>query len=63
MEKFFQFGRLIPIASQMQLLKLLENIVNCSLDNLEIIAVVYYKRPLDEMCDRKSESAWFSQNR
>ena len=28
--------------------------VNCSLDNLEIIFIVYYKRPLGEMCDRKN---------
>ena len=32
-----QLGGFIPIASQLQLLKLLENMVNCSLDNLEII--------------------------
>ena len=36
MEKFFQLGGVIPIASQMQLLKLLENMVNCSFSNLEI---------------------------
>ena len=54
MEKFFQFGGFIPIASQLQLLKLLENMVNCSLDNLEIISIVYYKRPLGEMCDCKN---------
>ena len=54
MEKFFQLGGFIPIASQLQLLKLLENMVNCSLDNLEIISIVYYKRPLGEMCDRKN---------
>ena len=46
MEKFFQLGGFIPIASQLQLLKLLENMVNCSLDNLEIISIVYYKPPL-----------------
>ena len=56
MKKFFQLGGFIPIASQLQLLKLLENMVNCSLDNLEIISVVYCKRPLGEMCDCKSES-------
>ena len=54
MEKFFQLGGFIPIASQMQLLKLLENMVNCSLDNIEIIFIGYYKRPLGEMCDRKN---------
>ena len=46
MEKFFQLGGFIPIASQLQLLKLLENMVNCSLDNLEIISIACYKRPL-----------------
>ena len=39
MEKFFQLGGFIPIASQLQLLKLLENMVNCSLDNLEINSI------------------------
>ena len=51
--EFFQLGGFVPIASQLQLLKLLENMVNCSLDNLEIIFIVYYKRPLGEMCDCK----------
>ena len=54
MVKFFQLGGFILIASQLQLLKLLENMVNCSLDNLEIISIVYYKRPLGEMCDCKN---------
>ena len=54
MEEFFQLGGFIPIASQLQLLKLLENMVNYSLDNLEIISIVYYKRPLGEMCDCKN---------
>ena len=54
MEKFFQLDGFIPIASQLQLLKLLENMVNGSLDNLEIISIVYYKRPLGEMCDCKN---------
>ena len=56
MVKFFQLGGFIPVASQLQLLKLLENMVNCSLDNLEII---YYKRPLGEICDSKNwKSYW-----
>ena len=54
MEKFLQLGGFIPIASQLQLLKLLDNMVNCSLDKLEIISIVYYKRPLGEMCDCKN---------
>ena len=54
MEKFFQLGGSIPIASQLQHLKLLENMVNCSLDNLEIIYIVYYKRALGEICDFKN---------
>ena len=54
MEKFFQLGGFIPIASQLQLLKLLENMANCSLEKLEIITIVYYKRPLGEMCDCKN---------
>ena len=72
MKKLFQLGGFILIASQLQLLKLLESMVNCSLDNLEIISIVYYKRPLGEMCDCKNWKyykqylftlAWFSQNR
>ena len=38
------------VASQI----ILETMVNCSLDNLEIISIVYYKRPLGEMCDCKN---------
>ena len=49
-EKFFQLGGFIPVALQLQLLKLLENMVNCSLDNLEIISMVYYKRDLCVKC-------------
>ena len=52
--EIFSTGGFIPIASQLQLLKLLENMVNCSLDNLEIISIAYYKRPLGEMCDCKN---------
>ena len=54
MEEFFQLAGFVPIGSQLQLLKLLENMVNCSLVNLEIISIVYYKRPLGEMCDCKN---------
>ena len=54
MAKFFQRVGFILIASQLQLLKLLEIMVNCSLDNLEIISIVYYKRPQGEMCDFKN---------
>ena len=46
MEKFFQLGGFIPVhvASTLQLLILLENMVNCSFDNLEIISIVHYTR-------------------
>ena len=52
--EILSIGGFIPIASQLQLLKLLENMVNCSLNYFEIISIVYYKRPLGEMCDCKN---------